>query len=106
MECLKFTKKFMNSISSYGDTMLISAYKKSYNSNHVLLRLQKTRKKSRDNKNFVSTVLMDLSKAFDCIPHDLLSARLDVHSYSKRRKQGEKIHDTESAFQILLSGMR
>ena len=39
MECLKFIKKFMNSISSYADTMLISAYKKSYKSNHVLLRL-------------------------------------------------------------------
>ena len=49
-----------NSLSSYAETTLsnfISAYKKSYGSNHVLLRLTKNCKKSRDNKNFVGTVL-------------------------------------------------
>ena len=59
---------------------------------------------------------MDLSKAFDCIPHDLLVARLHaydlsndavtfIYLYLKRRKQGVKINDTESIFQILLSGV-
>ena len=49
---------------------------------------------------------MDLSKAFDCIPHDLLVAKLlayglskdavtFVHSYLKRRKLGVKINETE-----------
>ena len=59
---------------------------------------------------------MDLSKAFDCIPHDLLVAKLHayglteeavtfIYSYLKRRKQGVKINNTESVFQILLSGV-
>ena len=59
---------------------------------------------------------MDLSKAFDCIPHDLLMAKLYtfglymdaitfIYSYMKRRKQGVKINDTESLFKILLSGV-
>ena len=105
-----------NSLSSYAETILsnlISAYKKSYSSNHVLLRLKENWKKSRHNKNFVSTVLMDFSKAFDCIPHDLLAAKLHaygiledavtfVHSYLKRKKRGVKMNDTESVFQILL----
>ena len=108
-----------NSLSSYAETILsnfISGYKKSYSSNHVLLRLIENWKSSRDNKNLVDTVLMDLTKAFDCIPHDLLAAKLHayslsedavtfVHSYLKRRKQGVKIKDTESIFQILLSGI-
>ena len=57
---------------------------------------------------------MDLSKAFDCIPHDLLVAKLHaygfsmdaitfIYSYMKRRKQGVKINVTESLFKILLS---
>ena len=101
-----------NSLFSYAETILpnlISAYKKPYSSNHVLLRLIEHWKKSRDNKNFVGTVLLDLSKAFDCIPHDLLAAKHHayglsedavtfVHSYLKRRKQGVKINDTESEY--------
>ena len=59
---------------------------------------------------------MDLSKAFDCISHDLLVAKLHayglsedvvtfVHSYLKRKQEGVKINDPESIFQILLSGI-
>ena len=108
-----------NSFSSYAETMLlslISAYKKCCCSNHVLLRLLENCKKLQKDKNFVGTLLMDLSKAFDCIPHDLLVAKQPayglsenavtfVHSHLKRRKQGAKINDTESAFQIFLSGI-
>ena len=61
----------------------------------------------------MGTVLMDISKAFDCVPHDLLAAKLHayglpenvvtfVHSNLKRRKQGVKINDTENVFLILL----
>ena len=71
-----------NCLSRHAENILsnfISAYRKTYSSNHVLLRLIENWKKSLDNKNFVGSVLMDLSKAFDCIPHDLLVAKL--HAY-------------------------
>ena len=87
----------------------ISAYKKSYSSNHILLRLTENWKKSQDNKNFVGTVLMDLPKPFDYAPHDLVAAKLHayglseeavsfVQSYLNGRKQSVKINDTEFFF--------
>ena len=59
---------------------------------------------------------MDLSKAFDCIPHVLLVAKylandlsIDtttfIYSYMKGRKQGLKINDTENLFKMLLPGV-
>ena len=59
---------------------------------------------------------MDLSKAFNCIPHDVLIAKLYaygfnkkaltfLYSYLKRRKQSVKINYTKSFFQTLLSGV-
>ena len=50
----------------------VSPYKKSYSSNHVLLKLIEDWKKSLDEENIIGVVLMGLFKAFDCIPHDIL----------------------------------
>ena len=46
----------------------LSAYKVSYSTQHVLLHLVKEWKTNLDNNFVVATVLMDLSKAFHCIP--------------------------------------
>ena len=103
---------FVNEIMS----KFISAYRQKYSSNHVLLRLLEEWKKHLDDKKFVGAVLMDLSKAFDCIPHDLLIAKMEVYGfdfdtlvffylYLKRRKQNVKINNVFSTFQVLLSGV-
>ena len=72
--------------------------------------------KDRPVSLFVGAALMDLSKAFDSIPYDLLIAKMLAYgfsknslvffySYLKRRKQNVRINNTRSNFQILLSGV-
>ena len=95
---------------------VVAAYRKTYSLSHALTRLIENWKKHLDNKKIEGTVLMDLSKAFDYIPHDLLIVKLRaygfnkkasnfLYSYLKCRKQSVKINDTESFLQILFSGV-
>ena len=59
----------------------IAAYRQQYNTQHVLIRMIEEWRRNLDNDNVVGTVLMDLSKAFDCIPHDLLIAKLSAYGF-------------------------
>jgi hypothetical protein len=53
-----------------------SAYRKQFGCETALLKLVEDWKYSRDNKELVAVVSIDLSKAFDTISHDLLLAKL------------------------------
>ena len=50
---------------------------------HVLIRLTEEWRKTLDNNSFIGAVHMDLSKAFDCIPHDLIIAKLAAYGFDK-----------------------
>ena len=65
---------------------------------------------------FIRAVLTDLSKAFDCMPHDLLIAKLSAYglssnslcytySYLKHRKQCVQINNKQSEFDTIISGV-
>ncbi len=49
---------------------------KKYGCEHVLVKLIDSWKYSLDNDKFVGPSLIDLSKAFDCIVHGLLIAKM------------------------------
>ena len=93
-------KPFINTFLS----KFIAAYRENYSSSHVLIRPIENWKQALDENFVVRTVLMDVYKAFDCIPHDLLIAKLYaygfseksavfLYSYLKRKKQNVKIDD-------------
>ena len=61
----------------------ISPYRESFNNEHILVRLLEDWRNKLDNINVVGVFSTDLSKAFDCIPHDLLVAILNVYGFNK-----------------------
>ena len=75
------------------------------------------RREIRDEKEFFAAVLSELSKTFDCIPRQLLIAKLSVYgfdikslafisAYLKNRKPKTKIGSTFSECLSILSGVR
>ena len=58
---------------------LLSGFRQGYSTQHPLFRVVEKWKKHLDMMGIVGTILMDLSKAYDCIPHDLLIAKLDAY---------------------------
>ena len=55
--------------------------RKGFNTQHALLTLVENWRKSLDNKGFGSAILMDLSKVFDTLNHDLLIAKLHAYGF-------------------------
>ena len=95
---------------------LISAYRTNYSSQDVIIRLLEEWRKILDDNFVVGAVSTDLSKAFDCIPHDLLIAKLAAYglseevsmynlSYISNRKQCVRINDTYSEFENIIMGV-
>lgn len=85
----------------------LSAYRKNHNTQAVLLKAVDDWKRALDDGNIAGALLMDLSKAFDVIPHGLLLAKLTAYGYSRDvvalirsyitdRKQRVKVNDARS----------
>ena len=114
-----FERILFQQISSYVSSILspyLCGFRKGYNAQHALLRLKKKMNISLDRKENIGLFMMDLSKAFDCIPHDLLVAKLHaynfdknclklVYSYLKQRKQRVKINSEFSTWKEILNGV-
>ena len=55
---------------------LLSGFKEAHCTQLALFRLLQEWQNELDKSGFVGTILMDLSNAYDCLPHDLLIAKL------------------------------
>ena len=58
-------------------------FRKGYSPQHFLLLMIDKWKKAVDNNEVFGAILTDLSKAFDCICHDLLVAKLNAYGLSR-----------------------
>ena len=90
--------------------------RKGFNTQHCLLAMLEKWKKAVDTKKVFGALLTDLSKAFDCLPHDLIIAKLKAYGFSlpaldliqnylANRKQRTKINDSYSPWSDILFGV-
>ena len=107
-----FEKSMQNQINlhiKYFLSPYLCGYRTYFNSQHALISLIERWRKSLDNKGYGGAVLMDLSKAFDTLNHDLLIAKLHaygfdikslklLHSYLKKRWQRTKVNSSFSTW--------
>ena len=95
---------------------LICGFCKGHSTQHALLRLLKKWQSCLDHNEIVGTILMDLSKAYDCLNHELLIAKMHAYGigtktlrlfydYLKRRKQRVKIGSIFSDWLNILLGV-
>ena len=62
---------------------LLCGFRKGYSTQYALLRLLEKWRSKLDRKSIIGTILCDLSKAFDTLPHDLIIAKLEAYGFSK-----------------------
>ena len=81
-----FERVSYNQLGKYMNTFLnklLCRFRKAHSTQHDLFKLLQQCQKELDNSGLVGTILMDLSKAYDCLPHDLIIAKLEAYGLSK-----------------------
>ena len=106
-----FEKCIYNQLSIFFDKVLSKyqcGFRKGFSAQHYLLKLLEQWKESVDQGLVFGAILTDLSKAFDCLSHELLVAKLSayrmedsavrfVSDYLTKRKQRTKIDNNYSS---------
>ena len=119
-----YERLIYNQIYPYFDTLfskLQYGFRRGFNAQHCLLAMIENWRKTLDKGGETGTVLTDLSKAFDCIDHNVLIAKLDaygsekqsiafLHSYLTKRKQRTKVDSVVTVrgkcyFQVSLNAL-
>ena len=114
-----FEKIMQNQIKEYVESFLskyLCGYRKGFNAQYALLSMIERWKQTLDKGGHAGAVLMDLSKAFDTLNHELLVAKLGaygfdksalsiIHDYLTNRWQRTKINTSFSSWTELLTGV-
>ena len=108
-----------NQMQTYFDNLLSKyqcGFRKGFNAQHCLVSMIKKWKESVDSGGPFGALMTDLSKAFDCLHHELLIAKLDaygfdiksvklIQQYLSNRKQRVKVGNTYSSWKDIFYGI-
>ena len=94
----------------------LCGFRKGLSTQYCLLHMIEKIKRALDNNEYCGLLLTDLSKAFDCVNHDLLIAKMHaynfdqnalvlIHSYLSERKQRTKINSSFSKWHDIFVGV-
>ena len=81
-----FEKHMYDQMSEYSASFIspyIFGYRKGHSTEQCVMVMIEMWKKALDEHKVAGAVLTDLSKAFDCLPHDLLVAKLYAYGFEK-----------------------
>ena len=87
--------------------------RKGHSAQHVLISLLEKWRYNVDQGRMFGALLTNLSKAFDCLPHDIITAKLNaygfdmkalnfIYDYLRNRKQRTKVYHAYSSWQNIL----
>ena len=82
-----YERLMYNQIYPYFQTIFSKfqcGFRKGFNTQHCLLAMVEKWRKTLDGGGETGAVLTDLSKAFDCIDHNLLIAKLNAYGFEKQ----------------------
>ena len=114
-----FERNMYDQISLYINKYLspyLCGFRKGFNTQHCLTGMLERWKKELDNGKIAGALLTDLSKAFDCINHELIIAKLEAYgfdhgsltyilSYLSDRKQRTKVNTSFSSWSNIKTGV-
>ena len=114
-----FERSLEEQLSQYFENLFnpyLSAFRKGYSCQSVLLSICEEWRSALDRGDHVAAILMDLSKAFDCLPPSLIRDKLTAYglsqkavnlisSYLSDRKQCVQIGNHCSTFQYITKGV-
>ena len=114
-----YAKILHQQIYSYFDNLFskfLCGYRTGHSTQHCLLYMLEKIKMSLDKEMHTGILLTDLSRAFDCISHELLIAKLYAYGFSKislslisdyfcGRKQRTKVRDKYSSWRAIIYGV-
>ena len=114
-----YKRVISDQLTSYFENVFnpfLTAFRPTFGCQTTLLRLVEDWKKALDDNLYVGAILMDLSKAFDCLPHDLIIQKLKAYglsnhacqlmnSYLSDRKQRVKLGNIVSQWKNIIKGV-